>query len=71
MKDERFAQFVNDMKAAGYGDALRAEYHGRYFYVGPAVDVEREELQAVIRATAVPLQWDQMGESGLVIYPVA
>jgi hypothetical protein len=66
MKEERYAKFEHEAEAAGYPVK---EYHGRYFYVGPAVFIEAEDLQALIRATTMPLQWDSMGKSGLVVYP--
>ena len=60
-------RFANDMKLAGY--KVNGDYHGRWFYEGPAIVVEKEELQSAIRATKVNLQWDEMGKSGLVVYP--
>ena len=59
------AQFRNDMENAGYEVLF---YHGRWFYEGWAVDVEKDELQDVIRSTDVKLQWDEMG-LGLIVYP--
>lgn len=59
-------QFVQDMKKAGHEVE---HYRGRFFYEGPAVKCERDELQDVIRATQVKLQWDHLGRTGLVVYP--
>ncbi len=58
--------FSLDMKCAG---REVEDYKGRWFYGGPAVFVDESELQDVIRATSVQLQWDELGKSGLVIYP--
>ncbi len=56
-------QFCNDMEDAGF-DVFH--YHGRFFWEGPAVVCG--DLQEVIRATEIPLQWDSMGFD-YVIYP--
>jgi hypothetical protein len=64
--NERHQQFTADMELAGY--EVR-DYQGRFYYSGPAVEVDRNELQDVIRATSVPLQWDSMGKTGLIVYP--
>ena len=58
-------QFSLDMEAAGFD--VR-EYNGRFFYHGPAAVVDRDQLQDAIRATGVPLQWDNMGRDWIV-YP--
>jgi ribosomal protein S21 len=58
-------KFKRNMEKAGY---KVEDYNGRWFYHGWAVRCEREEEQAVIRATKVRLQKDQMG-LGLIIYP--
>lgn len=63
----KFDQFIQDMEERGF--EVDCNYHGRYFYVGPAAMVDENELQDVIRATDIPLQWDTMGKNGLVIYP--
>lgn len=60
-------QFRSDMLEAGYD--IR-EYAGRFGWKGPAVVVEKSELQDVIRATAIKLQTDSMGLS-IVVYPVS
>lgn len=65
-KEERYQQFVGDMGEAGYEVE---DYRGRSFYEGPSVRVESDELQDVIRAARINVQWDQLGKSGLVIYP--
>ena len=59
------------MTRCGRRDDIRMEHHGRYAYVGPAVLIGDEELQAVIRSTTVTLQWDQLGKAGLIVYPVS
>ena len=65
-KQERYAKFREDMEAAEYPII---DYQGRYSYDGPAVLVEREEEQDVIRATTVRLQSDSLGMR-VVLYPV-
>lgn len=65
-KEERYAQFTEDMEQGGYEVE---HYRGRNFYEGPSVQVEAGELQDVIRSTRINVQWDQLGKSGLVIYP--
>lgn len=58
--------FVQDMEAAGF--EVR-QYSGRFFWQGPAVNAgDHEEFLAVIRATEVPVQWDNMGK-GWIVYP--
>jgi hypothetical protein len=60
-------RFMRDMRRAGL--RLRA-YNGRSFYRGPAVSIESDsELQDIIRATRVKLQWDSLGR-GSIVYPV-
>lgn len=49
-------------------EGYRADYRGRWFYSGPALDIDRHELQATIKESPVELQWDQMG-LGWVVYP--
>ena len=60
-------KFIHDMKEAGF--EVDEDYHGRNFWIGPAVKCDASELQDVIRATPVKLQWDQLGK-GLIVYPV-
>lgn len=59
-------QFVKDMNEAGYEVK---HYEGRSFWQGPAVRIDADEEQDVIRATKVRLQSDSMGR-GLIMYPV-
>src|SRR5687768_9684889 len=62
-------QFVEDMQSHGYAVE---HYHGRSFWHGPAVRTDDEDgpdLQDVIRATSVKLQWDSMGYNEIV-YPI-
>ena len=68
--DRDCAQFVVDMEEAGL-DVFH--YKGRWFWEGPAVQTRVDEgidLQSVVRATPVKLQWEQLGKSDLVVYPV-
>jgi hypothetical protein len=62
----RYNAFVTDMTTAGYKPF---HYNGRFYYKGPAVTVDRNDLQDVIRATEVKLQWDEMGRDDVVVYP--
>lgn len=62
-------QFRSDMGEAGREFEF---YHGRYYYRGWAVRAENfKDLQAIIRATKVDLQWDQLGREGYIVYPRA
>lgn len=65
---EDCVQFVEDMASAGYEVE---HYYGRYSWEGPAVRTSDygPDLQDVIRATSVKLQWDSMGMNEIV-YPV-
>lgn len=63
-------QFVEDMRSAGYDVE---HYHGRFYWQGPAVRTDEAgtpSLQDVIRATTIPVQWDNMGYDWIV-YPIA
>ncbi|MFH1690585.1 MAG: hypothetical protein ABIE42_10185 [Candidatus Eisenbacteria bacterium] len=61
--NKKHQRFSDECAAAG----LDVEnYRGRCFYEGPAV--RTDDRQAVIRATTVPLQWDNMGK-GWIVYP--
>jgi len=65
-----FDKFEQDMDTASIDTQ---EYHGRWFYAGPAAgtsegDSERNRV-AVIRATDVDLQWDNLGLDWIV-YPI-
>ena len=63
--DPDCVRFVEEATAAG----LEVEhYRGRFFWQGPAVRVD--DLQDGIRATTVPVQWDNMG-LGWIVYPAA
>lgn len=42
------------------------DYRGRFFYHGPAVSCD--DIQTVIRATTVVVQWDHLGK-GYIVYP--
>jgi len=45
-------------------------YNGKWFYKGWATRVDDfNELQDVIRATKVKLQWDTLGKTGYIVYP--
>ncbi len=62
--------FVEDMDAAGYDTE---HYWGRFFWRGPAVRTDEDDgptLQDVIRATSVPVQWDNLGRD-YIVYPRA
>jgi hypothetical protein len=63
---EKYDTFTADMRTVGYAVE---PYHGRDYYEGPSVRIERRELQDVIRATTVKLQWDSLGKSEVVVYP--
>lgn len=65
--EPKFQKFVDDMERDG---RIVLHYTGRHFYEGPSVEIERSELQTIIRATGLELQWDSLGKSGLVVYPV-
>jgi len=58
-----FERFVRECREAG----LEVEhYEGRFFYTGPAV--RTKDVQEVIRATRVKVQWDNLG-LGYIVYP--
>ena len=58
-------EFRRDMEKAG---RKVIEYNGRFFYHGPAVTINKDDLQDIMRETEVRLKWDDMGK-GLVVYP--
>lgn len=58
-----FNQFQQDLEAAGYSVE---HYCGRFFYRGLAV--RTHDVQEVIRATQVPVPWDNLGLRWIV-YP--
>ena len=61
-------KFIADMVIAEI--PVDTDYHGRNFYVGPAVVIDEDLLQSIIRATSVKLQWDNLGKNSLIVYPV-
>ena len=63
---EHYRKFREDMETAGF---IVTDYQGRFYYDGPAVIVDNEQFQDVIRATSLKLKWDEMGHSDVVIYP--
>lgn len=63
---EERARFALDLESAGY---TVTNYQGRWNYDGPAVSIDGTDLQTVIRATSVELQWDDCGKTGLIVYP--
>ncbi len=63
---EHFEQFCREVEAAGY---TVKHYRGRWFYEGPAVSVESDEFQKMVRATTVELQKDELGKTGIIVYP--
>lgn len=68
--EDIYEQFVEDMEKAGIE---YEEYHGRFFYHGPAVRTNEKGFptrQDVIRATKVELQWDNLGKLDFIIYPM-
>lgn len=67
---DKYEQFVKDMEKANI--KYDGEYHGRYFYHGPAVRTDEKgfpKLQDVFRATKVELQWDNLGKMDFIVYP--
>ena len=61
-------QFVEDMQKAGR-DVVH--YQGRFHWTGPAVRIDVEDLQSVIRETTVVVQMDSLGKNGRIVYPRA
>jgi hypothetical protein len=59
----KYEKFRKDCENAGF-DVWH--YRGRFFYEGPAVTVG--DMQDVIRATTVKVQWDNMARD-YVVYP--
>ncbi len=57
-------QFAEDCEDAGFEVRF---YQGRYFWKGPAASCD--DIQDVIRATEVSVQWDQLG-LGYIVYPM-
>ncbi len=67
-RDERYKTFDDDLDGSDVGEFM-PDYRGRNHYFGPAIKIEGSDLQTVIRLTTVKLQWDQLGKSGLIVYP--
>ena len=65
-RDERYRQFTDDMQDAGH---RVTHYAGRNFYKGPAVEIDADDFQDVIRATKLHLTTDTLGKHGMVVYP--
>lgn len=66
---DKYEQFIKDMEKAGI--EYDGEYHGRFFYHGPAVRTDEKgspTREDVIRATKVKLQWDNLGLD-FIVYP--
>lgn len=64
---ELYCRFIDHMSAAGFEPH---EYRGRWGYDGPAVTVDGPaDFLAALRATDLPVCWDEMGKHGHVIYP--
>ena len=60
-------QFRIDMSRA---DRDIRFYEGRYRYNGWATRAEDiDDVQGIIRATKVALQWDHLGKRGFIVYP--
>ena len=62
-------KFVQDMAEAGIPVK---HYHGRFYYVGPAVFTDTEgglDRQRVYRATTVACREDTLGKQDHIIYP--
>jgi hypothetical protein len=60
-KTEEHKKFARDMKKAGLEVY---KYHGRSFYVGPAVNVS--SIQDALSQTKVECRWDNMGRDHVV-----
>ncbi len=65
-RQERYDKFTQDMN--DYNRDVE-EYNGRNLYHGPAVRIKADELQDILRETEIPLQWDELGYNGLIVYP--
>lgn len=59
-------RWAEDVFAKGW---IPREYRGRNMYVGPAVIIDPDDLQPIIRASEVNITWDAMGKHDLVVYP--
>jgi hypothetical protein len=58
-------QFVLDMLE---NDIVPYLYHGKFYYRGPAIDADAENLRLAMSLTTVRLKRDDMGR-GYVLYP--
>lgn len=66
-ENETQRQFREDMAKA---DRDIRFYGGRFFYEGWATVAENfNDVQVIIQATSVRLQWDQLGKHGYIVYP--
>ncbi len=65
--NERYEQFCREIEEHGAHEI--EHYRGRFFYEGPAVFIEAIEYEDVIRATSGRLQTDDLGKTGMVVYP--
>ena len=68
MMEQRHKIFEDDVN--GVIGRFVPVYRGRSYYVGPAVEIDKDDLQDLIRSTGVRLQWDDMGKTRLIVYPV-
>ena len=60
-------QFREDMEEARFDVQF---YRGRWFYRGWSVKAKDfRELQDIIRATRIYLQWEELGKTGFIIWP--
>ncbi len=67
---KRHQEFIDQVREAGWPKQdLQLDYHGRFFYVGPALVLPKEDLQEIIRATTMELEWDDMGRDSYIVYP--
>ncbi len=66
-RETLLSRFVEQMDRAGFEVH---EYCGRWGYRGPAVTVgSPADFHAALRATSLPVCWDECGKNGYVIYP--
>ncbi|MCL4756688.1 MAG: hypothetical protein KJ015_41440 [Myxococcales bacterium] len=66
-ENDYYTTFVAEMSRAGRDTR---HHNGRHGYSGPAVTADRDDLQAIIRETTLPLAWEELGLD-LIIYPDA
>jgi len=60
-----YTTFIAEMTRAG---RYTRHYNGRHGYSGPAVTADRDDLQAIIRETTLPLAWEELGLD-LIVHP--